>query len=66
MLPQAQLNLPQMPFLPLPLPQQVSLPGDLTSLISGGAPASIPSVPLSAPAPVTSPNPLLFAVSALR
>lgn len=65
MLPQAQLNLPQMPFLPLPLPQQVSLPGDLTSLISGGAPASIPSVPASAPAPVTSPNPLLFPVSAL-
>jgi hypothetical protein len=65
MLPQAQLNLPQMPFLPLPLPQQVSLPGDLTSLISGGAPVSTPSVPVSAPAPVTSPNPLLFPVSAL-
>ena len=29
-----------MPFLPLPLPQQVSLPGDLTSLITGGAPVS--------------------------
>ncbi|MGO8964390.1 hypothetical protein [Mycobacterium sp.] len=65
LLPQAQLNLPQMPFLPLPLPQQVSLPGDLTSLISGGAPVSTPSVPVSAPAPVTSPNPLLFPVSAL-
>jgi len=65
LLPQAQLNLPQMPFLPVPLPQQVSLPGDLTSLISGGAPVSTPSVPVSAPAPVTSPNPLLFPVSAL-
>jgi hypothetical protein len=64
-LPQAQLNLPQMPFLPVPLPQQVSLPGDLTSLITGGVPVSRPSVPVSAPAPVTSPNPLLFPVSAL-
>ncbi len=38
MLPQAQLNLPQIPGLPFPLPQQVSLPGDLTSLIGGGSP----------------------------
>ena len=65
LLPQAQLNLPQMPFLPVPLPQQVSLPGDLTSLITGGVPVSSPSVPVSAPAPVTSPNPLLFPVSGL-
>jgi hypothetical protein len=65
MLPQAQLNLPQMPFLPLPLPSQVSLPGDLTSLFSGAVPAATPSVPLSAAAPVASPNPLLFPVSAL-
>ena len=40
MLPQAQLNLPQIPGLPFPLPQQVSLPGDLTSLIGGGSPLS--------------------------
>ena len=40
MLPQAQLNLPQIPGLPFPLPQQVSLPGDLTSLITGGSPLS--------------------------
>jgi hypothetical protein len=65
MLPQAQLNLPQMPFLPLPLPSQVSLPGDLTSLFSGAAPAAAPSLPVSAAAPVASPNPLLFPVSAL-
>ena len=65
LLPQAQLNLPQMPFLPVPLPQQVSLPGDLTSLITGGVPVSSPSVPVRAPAPVTSPNPLLFPVSGL-
>jgi hypothetical protein len=38
MLPQAQLNLPQIPGLPFPLPQQVSLPGDLTSLLGGGSP----------------------------
>jgi len=65
MLPQTQLNLPQMPFLPLPLPSQVSLPGDLTSLFSGAVPAATPSVPVSAAAPVASPIPSLFPVSAL-
>jgi len=70
LLPQAQLNLPQMPFLPVPLPQQISLPGDLTSLMNGGVPAS-PRVsspglfPVPAAAPVTSPNPLYFPVSGL-
>jgi hypothetical protein len=70
LLPQAQLNLPQMPFLGLPLPQQISLPGDLTSLINGGVPAnpgvSTPGlVPVPAAAPVTAPNPMLFPVSGL-
>jgi hypothetical protein len=76
LLPQAQLNLPQMPFLPVPLPQQISLPGDLTSLINGGVPATpAPAIgsagllpmPAAAPvtAPVTTPNPLLFPVSGL-
>ncbi len=65
LLPQAQLNLPQLPFLGVPLPQQISLPGDLTSLATGGvasppAAASVPAV-----APVTTPNPLLFPVSGL-
>jgi hypothetical protein len=70
LLPQAQLNLPQMPFLPVPLPQQISLPGDLTSLINGGVPAS-PGVsspgllPAPAAAPVSTPNPMLFPVSGL-
>jgi hypothetical protein len=70
LLPQAQLNLPQMPFLPVPLPQQISLPRDLTSLMTGGVPAS-PGVgspglvPVPAAAPVTSPNPLYFPVSGL-
>jgi hypothetical protein len=75
LLPQAQLNLPQMPFLPVPLPQQISLPGDLTSLLTGGVPAS-PGVaspgigspgllPVPAAAPVTSPNPMFFPVSGL-
>ena len=70
LLPQAQLNLPQLPFLGVPLPQQVSLPGDLTSLLTGGVPASpgVSSpglVPVAASAPVTSPNPLYFPVSGL-
>jgi hypothetical protein len=76
LLPQAQLNLPQMPFLPVPLPQQISLPGDLTALVNGGVPASpAPAIgsagllPIAAAppatAPVTTPNPLLFPVSGL-
>jgi hypothetical protein len=76
LLPQAQLNLPQMPFLPVPLPQQISLPGDLTALVNGGVPASpAPAVgsagllPITAAAPATAPvstpNPLLFPVSGL-
>jgi hypothetical protein len=70
LLPQAQLNLPQMPFLPVPLPQQISLPGDLTSLMTGGVPAS-PVVsspgllPVPAAAPVASPSPAFFPVSGL-
>jgi hypothetical protein len=74
LLPQAQLNLPQLPFLPVPLPQQISLPGDLTSLVNGGVPATtnvsspgLLPVAAAAPvtAPVTAPNPLLFPVSGL-
>jgi hypothetical protein len=76
LLPQAQLNLPQLPFLPVPLPQQISLPGDLTALVNGGVPASpapaigsagLLPVPAAAPAtaPVATPNPLLFPVSGL-
>jgi hypothetical protein len=38
LVPSAQLDLPQLPFLPVPLPQQVSLPGDLASLIPGAVP----------------------------
>ncbi|UQX10393.1 hypothetical protein [Candidatus Mycobacterium methanotrophicum] len=67
LLPQAQLNLPQIPFLGIPLPQQISLPGDLTSLVTGGVPASpgvgtpgVASLPVAAPT-----NPLLFPVSGL-
>lgn len=38
LLPSALLNLPTMPFLPMPLPQQVSFPGDLASFTPGGVP----------------------------
>jgi hypothetical protein len=61
--PSAQVDLPQIPFLPVPLPQQVSLPADLTSLATGGVPAqhgvtspnaTVASVPAIAPAPSSS------------
>ena len=69
-LPTAQLDLPQVPFLPLPLPQQVSLPGALTSLAPGGLPLTPgaltgPALVGPAPAPVMSTNPLLAPLSAL-
>ncbi|ORV06412.1 hypothetical protein [Mycobacterium celatum] len=71
MMPQAQLNLPQVPFSPVPLPQHLSLPGDLASLAPGGVP--VPrgiqqgTTAVSAPgtAAGTSSNPLLFPLSAL-
>ncbi|KAA8969225.1 hypothetical protein [Mycobacterium sp.] len=59
LVPSAQLGLPQVPFLPVPLPQQVSLPGDLASLATGGIPlprgAQPGTTPASAPgmAPAT-------------
>jgi hypothetical protein len=70
--PSAQLDLPQLPFLPVPLPQQVSLPGDLTSLATGGVPTprgvaspstTVASVPATTPA--ASSNPLWLPLSGL-
>jgi hypothetical protein len=66
LLPSAQVNLPTMPFLPTPLPQQVSFPGDLASLAPGGVP--IPhgaTQPSTVVAPASSPNPLLLPLSGL-
>src|SRR6185503_831643 len=40
LLPSADVNLPQVPFLPVPLPQQMSFPGDITSLL----PVALPGV----------------------
>jgi hypothetical protein len=55
-----------MPFLPVPLPQQILLPRDLASLATGGVPVS-PGIgaPGVASLPVASPNPLFFPVSGL-
>lgn len=69
LMPTAQLDMPQVPFLPVPLPQQVSLPGDLASLAPGGLPVPHgvqPGTPaVSAPAPTAPSNPLLIPLSAL-
>jgi len=50
LVPSAQLGLPQVPFLPVPLPQQVSLPGDLASLATGGIPLPRGTQPGTIPA----------------
>ncbi|SRX94057.1 hypothetical protein MSP7336_02304 [Mycobacterium shimoidei] len=63
LLPQAQVSLPQLPFSPVPLPQQLSLPGDLMALANGGVPVTR-SVPTITPAASGS-SPLLFPLSAL-
>jgi hypothetical protein len=72
LLPSAHIDLPQLPFLPVPLPQQLSLPGDLASLGAGGVPVPRSSqpgttaMPTPAPAPATSGSPLSsFPLSAL-
>jgi hypothetical protein len=72
LVPTAKLDLPQMPFLPVPLPQQVSLPADLTSLTPGGVPMprgiTPPSpgvTPVPGTAPTTPSNPLLLPLSGL-
>jgi len=49
------MNIPNMPFLPVPLPQQVSFPGDLAALmpsglLPGAKPAAAPVAPAAAPA----------------
>ena len=65
LLPQTQLNLPQLPLLPVPLPQQVSLPGDLASLAPGAVPIppgvvpTGPAVAAPAAAAAAPTNPLI-------
>lgn len=65
LLPSAQLSLPQSPLLPVPLPQQVSLPRDLASLASGAVPLphgtapGATAVPAPGSASATPSNPLM-------
>ncbi|MGH3633000.1 MAG: hypothetical protein ACRDTS_02625, partial [Mycobacterium sp.] len=51
LVPSAQVDLPQLPFMPVPLPQQMSLPGDLASLTPGGVPHGIQPGPTAVSAP---------------
>ncbi|RFD24586.1 hypothetical protein MUBE_13560 [Mycobacterium uberis] len=44
--PQAKVDMPAMPFLPMNVPPQISLPGDLQALASG---VPVAAVPVSAP-----------------
>jgi hypothetical protein len=72
LMPNAQVSLPNVPFSPVPLPQQVSLPGDLASLAPGGVPIPRGMTPPPAPAPSAATaapgvinNPILIPLSAL-
>ncbi|WP_375481825.1 hypothetical protein [uncultured Mycobacterium sp.] len=71
LMPNAQVSLPNVPFSPVPLPQQVSLPGDLASLAPGGVPIPrgmtppTPAPSAATPAPGVINNPILIPLSAL-
>lgn len=72
LMPNAQVSLPNVPFSPVPLPQQVSLPGDLASLAPGGLPIPrgmttppAPVAPAATAAPGVINNPILIPLSAL-
>jgi hypothetical protein len=60
LVPTAEVQLPQVPMNPLPLPQQLSFPGDLASLMPAGTPLAN-LLPKSPVVPVT---PSLPAVAA--
>jgi hypothetical protein len=52
LIPTAEVQLPQVPMNPLPLPQQVNFPGDLASLMPAGTPRAnlLPKSPVAVPA----------------
>jgi hypothetical protein len=64
--PQAKIDMPALPGLPLNVPPQISLPRDLPALASGvapGAPAAATPPAAAAPAPVApTPQSLLSAL----
>ncbi|MBS4727084.1 hypothetical protein MSM1_01445 [Mycobacterium sp. SM1] len=71
LLPSAQVNLPAMPFLPTPLPQRVSFPGDLAAFVPGmpaspgtAQPSTVGGPPVGA-APASSAGALLLPLSGL-
>jgi hypothetical protein len=52
LIPTAEVQLPQVPGSPLPMPQQVNFPGDLASLMPAGTPLAnlLPKSPTAVPA----------------
>jgi hypothetical protein len=57
--PSAHVDVPQMPFLPMPLPQQITVPSDLGAIAPGGipAPSGVTAGPVvAAPAPAAAPT----------
>jgi hypothetical protein len=52
LVPSAEVQLPQVPMSPLPLPQQLNFPGDLASLMPAGTPLAnlLPKSPVAVPA----------------
>ena len=59
LIPSGEMNVPNVPFLPVPLPQQLSFPGDLAALMpSGLIPAATPAAAPAAAAPAAAAPPL--------
>ncbi len=67
-IPSGEINLPSVPGLPIPLPQRLSFPGDLSALMPGIAGSAITQPGVAPSASATSPMPsvaALFPTSAL-
>ncbi|MFV1357375.1 hypothetical protein ABFV47_09925, partial [Mycolicibacterium fortuitum] len=60
----AEVNIPQVPGMPFPLPQKVNIPGDLASLAPVAAQSALPAAAPLAPAAAAAPAVAAPAVAA--
>lgn len=62
LVPTAKVDLPSLPYLPVQVPQQVSLPGDIPALAAGAIPGGQPQPTAPIPAALNAPSTLLGAL----